>query len=141
MTTSEGTESTDAAPRESVAAAATNRAGLLLAFAGLVVGTLGDRVLTVWHPQPDTDGLFSYALVSGRRDTWWAMHFFGGMGVALESLTLAGLVMVLVRGRGSRWTNPGAALLTLGGLFFAARSATSSGSCLVWPSACSEHCC
>lgn len=93
---------------------------LRLAFAGLVIATIGDRVLGLWHPEPDADGAFSYHLVSGMRDTWWGMHFFGSMAVSLESFTFAALVLVLVRRRGARWAAIGATLLTVGGLFFAA---------------------
>ena len=96
------------------------RTAVRLAFVGLVIGTIGDRVLGFWHPEPDSAGAFSYRFVSGMRDTWWGMHFFGSMAVSLEAVTFAALVLVLIRDRGVRWAATGAALLTIGGLFFAA---------------------
>ena len=96
------------------------RTAVRLAFVGLVIGTIGDRVLGFWHPEPDSAGAFSYRFVAGMRDTWWGMHFFGSMAVSLEAVTFAALVLVLIRDRGVRWAATGAALLTIGGLFFAA---------------------
>lgn len=115
-TTTDPTATSVAAPVRGMPA----RTAVRLTFVGLVLGTIGDRVLGLWHPEPDDGDQFSYGLVSGMRDTWWAMHFFGGMTVSLGAVTFSALVLVLVRARGLRWATAGAVLLTLGGLFFAA---------------------
>jgi hypothetical protein len=86
----------------------------------LVVATLGERALTLWHPEFPPDGTFDYDVVSPIRDTWWAFHFFGGVALVMQSVAFIVAVCILARSRGLGWGLVGAVVYVLGTALFSA---------------------
>ncbi|MDT5017981.1 MAG: hypothetical protein QOD39_4141 [Mycobacterium sp.] len=88
------------------------------AFGVLIVATVAERALTLWHPDFPDDGTFDYAAVSAIRNTWWAFHFFGGIAVVMQAVAFAVAVCLLARTRGSAWAIGGATIYILGAAAF-----------------------
>lgn len=113
------TEPVVATPTGVAMGAAGSRARVVIVVIALVLGTIGSAGLGLWHPAPDTaDDLWSYGLVAGIRDLWWAWHVFGGLATAIVAVALGVAVCLLAPVRGSVWANLGAVLTALGGLCF-----------------------
>lgn len=100
------------------APAGTSRARAALVAWVLVAGAAVTLALGIWHPEPDANGEFSYAVVAPIREAWWAWHLFGAVGVAAGAVAASIAVCLLVRGRGSGWADAGGALTSLGGVAF-----------------------
>jgi hypothetical protein len=84
----------------------------------ILLGTIGERILGFWHPEPGPNGRFGYDYVSGVSQTWWAMHFFGAVAVTMQAVSLSLAVYLLVPARGSRFALTGGLLASLGALLF-----------------------
>ena len=115
------------APEHAVHRPAGRPVAAALLVTGLL-GTAGERTLTVWHPLLDADGRFPYDRLVEIRTTWWAMHFFGGVAVVLLSVAVGACGVVLCRDRGRVWAAMTAVLLTLGGALFGAGLAAEGAS-------------
>jgi hypothetical protein len=90
------------------------------AFGVLIIATLVERALTLWHPDFPADDTFDYDAVAPIRDTWWALHFLGGIAVIMQAVAFVVAVFLLVQTRGSRWALGGATIYVLGAAAFGA---------------------
>jgi hypothetical protein len=88
------------------------------AFAVLVLATIAERAITLWHPDFPDDDTFDYDVVARIRDTWWAFHFFGGIAVVMQSVAFAVAVCLLARSRGVSWALAGSTTYLLGAAAF-----------------------
>jgi hypothetical protein len=88
------------------------------AFAVLVLATIAERALTLWHPDFPADDTFDYDVVTKIRDPWWAFHFFGGIAVVMQAVAFAVAVCLLARSRGASWALAGSTTYVLGAAAF-----------------------
>jgi hypothetical protein len=86
----------------------------------LVLATIAERALTLWHPDVPADGTFDYDVVAPMRETWWAFHFFGGVAVVMQSVSFVAAVCLLTRSRSVSWALAGATAYVLGAAAFGA---------------------
>lgn len=88
------------------------------AFAVFALGTAGSAMF-IGHPAPSGD--WAYHDIA-HRHSWWAMHFYGGLGTALMYAGFGVLVALLCRSRAAGWAAAvaaaGAALVAVGGALF-----------------------
>ena len=94
------------------------RTGAAVLVGAAALGAAGERVLTFWHPDLDEGGGIAFDRLHGMQDTWWAMHFFGGVSVIVLVACVALAVQVLTPGRGSAWAAVGGMVLLAGGALF-----------------------
>jgi hypothetical protein len=88
------------------------------AFAVLVLATIGERALTLWHPDSSPDDTFDYNVLAPMRNTWWAFHFVGGIALVMQSVAFVVAVCLLARSRGTSWGVAGATTYVLGAAAF-----------------------
>jgi len=111
-------DGTPAGARTGDVPGATVNSRMTLLLVVIVATSIAGLAVSLWYPEPDAAGQFTYDGVAPVREFWWAWHLFAGANlvVGVTALALAGLR--LVPSRGAVWATVGAGMMWLGAALY-----------------------